>query len=178
MYLLELTERTHFLHDLNTYIDSTAPKYFTRASLPFHTRRKIFVSYGRAMMRALNILARSCWCSCVLKIFRLGVIWDPLTAIRGYFGFWIQKQIYEGKFWFLDPKTAVYWISHSRDSPLIWNVYVKVLNLIGKGGFASVYRAISTPSGQVRKHEWIQGGFRDCLVRGRNFPPKWFRGGT
>ena len=51
MYLLELTERTHFLHDLNTYIDSTAPKYFTRGTVDAHARRTFFGSHGWAIIR-------------------------------------------------------------------------------------------------------------------------------
>ena len=47
MYLLELTERTHFLHDLNTYIDSTARKIFRRGTVDAHAG-----SYGCAIIRS------------------------------------------------------------------------------------------------------------------------------
>ena len=39
-------------------IDMTAPKYFTRASLPFHTRRKIFGTHVHRHDRAKIFYAR------------------------------------------------------------------------------------------------------------------------
>ena len=65
-------------------IDMTALKYFTRASLPFHTRRKIFGAHEHQHDRAKRFYARIITLPYETNIFRL--IWMCDHARVKYLG--------------------------------------------------------------------------------------------
>ena len=68
----------------DTVGDWCAPKYFTRASLPFHTRQKIFGAHEHRHDRAWIFYARIIALSYETNIFRL--VWKGNDARVKYLG--------------------------------------------------------------------------------------------